>query len=256
MRSGAGGRALGASLRVVRRSMRTHRSCLGTAFAVVISALTSGCTTDGQPIASVFGGGRTAAIAFETIDGPPVGVFRKLVQTLDEEAQARQVVVVPHDGQAQYRIRGYLAANVRRGETEIAWVWDVYDSEQRRRLRITGEERAGRAGRNAWAAADEAVLRRIAQNGMDRLVAFLGSPGPAPAPVGASEIAVAGLRSPDDFSPESWGIFQIFASKPAVETAAQATPQDGAEIPLPRRRPHQTAGAAPTAALAFMPPGR
>src|SRR5947207_12205659 len=122
MQSGAGGRAF-AALCVMRRSVRMHRSCLGTAFAMVIGALTSGCTTDGQPMATMFGGGRAGAIAFETIDGPPVGVFRKLVQKLDEEAQARQVVVVPHDSPAQYRVRGYLAANVRHGETEIAWGW-------------------------------------------------------------------------------------------------------------------------------------
>ena len=253
MQSGAGGRAFDASLRVVRRSMRMHR-CLGTAFAVVIGALTSGCTTDGQPIGSVFGGRQGGTIAFETIDGPPVGVFRKLVQKLDEEAQARQVVVVPHDSPAQYRVRGYLAANVRRGETEIAWVWDVYDSAQRRRLRITGEGPAGRAGRNAWAAADEALLRRIVQNGMDRLAAFLASPGSEPAPAGDSEIAVAGLGRPDDFSPESWGIFQIFSTNPTAQTAAQTAADDAAEVPLPRRRPNKTADVAPAATLAFTPP--
>jgi hypothetical protein len=224
--------------------------------ALAISALAGGCATDGQPMAPLFGGTRSSAIAFETVDGPPVGVFRKLVQRLDEEAQTRQIVVVPHDSPAQYRIRSYLAANVRRGETAIAWVWDVYDSEQRRRLRISGEERAGRAGRNAWAAADEAVLGRIAQTGMERLAAFLASPGSEPAPAADGEIAVARLGRPDDFSPESWGIFQIFSTNPAVETAAQAAPEEGVDIPLPRRRPNKTAAVAAAGTLAFARSGQ
>jgi hypothetical protein len=67
----------------------------------------------------------------------------------------------------------------------IAWAWDVYDAELHRVFRLSGEERAGpAAGRGAedriWAAADEALLRRIARNGMEQLAGFMASP-PAPA---------------------------------------------------------------------------
>ena len=50
----------------------------------------------------------------------------------------------------------------------IAWVWDVYDNNQQRALRLSGEEPAGKAGRDAWAAADDLVLRKIAQAGPQR----------------------------------------------------------------------------------------
>ena len=50
----------------------------------------------------------------------------------------------------------------------IAWVWDVYDRDQQRALRLSGEEPAGKAGRDAWAAADDLVLRKIAQAGLER----------------------------------------------------------------------------------------
>ena len=33
---------------------------------------------------------------------------------------------------AAYRVRGYLSAQVVRGQTVIAWVWDVYDRDQQR----------------------------------------------------------------------------------------------------------------------------
>ena len=213
----------------------------------------SGCVTDGQPVPSLFGG-RSGAVAFDTIDGPPVEVFRTLVQKLDAEAQARQIAVVPHDSPAQYRVRGYLAANVTRRETAIAWVWDVYDSEERRRVRITGEEPAGRVGRNAWAAANDAVLERIARNGMERLAAFLAAPGAEPPPQAAG-MTVAGVLRRDDFSPESWGIFQIFTTASSAQQAEQSAADQPGEVPLPRRRPAATAAVAPVGALAFAPSG-
>jgi hypothetical protein len=149
------------------------------AVIVVSAALAlAGCNTSGQGPASLAPGG-AATVAFESIDGPPPGVFQKYVQGLEAEAQARQLAVVSRAGPAQYRVRGYLAAHVRRGRASFSWVWDVYDSEQRRALRLAGEDAAGKAGRNAWSAADDAVVRRIAKAGVERLVAFLNSGGAA-----------------------------------------------------------------------------
>ena len=68
-----------------------------------------------------------------------------------------------------------------RGRTTIAWVWDVYDSNQQRALRLSGEEPAGKAGRDAWAAADDMVLRKIAQAGLSGLSGMING-GPADAP--------------------------------------------------------------------------
>ena len=53
----------------------------------------------------------------------------------------------------------------------ISWVWDVYDGNQQRALRLSGEEPAGKAGRDAWAAADDLILRKIAQAGLSGLAA-------------------------------------------------------------------------------------
>src|SRR5262249_36260343 len=121
---------------------------------------------------------RGATVAFESIEGPPESIFRKLVQDLGEEAAARQIAVVSREGPAQFRIRGYLAAIVegRHHATVIDWVWDVYDADQHRMLRINGEEPASSGG-GTWAAADDRVLRQIATNGMDQLAAFLAAPG-------------------------------------------------------------------------------
>ena len=123
-------------------------------------------------------------VAFESIDGPPPQVFDRMVGMLDSESKLRSLSIVSREGTAAYRVRGYLAAQVSHGRTTIAWVWDVYDQNQQRALRLSGEEPAGKAGRDAWAAADELVLRKIAQAALSGLSGMInGTPAPdAPSP--------------------------------------------------------------------------
>src|SRR5271167_4182790 len=141
----------------------------------------AGCSSSGLPpgISNVTQHGTT--VAFESIDGPPETVFKTLVQQLNQEAQARQISVVSRESAAQYRIRGYVAAHVQGKKTTISWVWDVYDAEHQRAMRLNGEE-VGTSTRTAWNAADEQVLNHIARDGMTRLAAFLANPS---APEGA-----------------------------------------------------------------------
>ncbi|MCZ7658247.1 MAG: hypothetical protein M5U07_10515 [Xanthobacteraceae bacterium] len=161
----------------------------------VLAALAlAGCAHNGTPSPTA-AAATGATIAFESIDGPPVGVFHKLVQGLSDEADARNVAVVSREGPSQYRARGYLAAHVLRGRAHIAWVFDIYDTEQRRALRIVGEEAGGKAGRDAWAVADEAMLRRIARASMERIAGLLGAPA-APAAPGAPANPVVAAQAP------------------------------------------------------------
>ena len=158
----------------------------------------AGCSTAPQAPAA-YASARGPTIAFESIDGPPESLFRKLVQDLSDEAAARQMAIVSRDAPAQYRVRGYLAALVgKRRATVIAWVWDVYDIDQRRALRLTGEEKASGAGRGTWAAADDQVLRRIAKNGMDQLAAFLAAPDVPPSPPAAPASRGPNVAAADD----------------------------------------------------------
>ena len=184
---------------------------LAALFALTVAT----CTTDGLTTASV--STPRASIAFERIDGPPEYVFRKLVQNLSEEAEARQIAVVSREGVARYRIRGYVAAHMRSGRMMIAWVLDIYDADQNRALRISGEEDAGRAGKNTWET-DEEVLHRISHAAMDRIASFLSAPSQqasltAPGPLDRL-FAIAG--SSDDFSPESTGIFRSPGARDAT----------------------------------------
>jgi hypothetical protein len=121
-------------------------------------------------------------VTFESIDGPPPQVFERMVGVLDSESKLRNLAIVSREGQASYRVRSYLAAEVSRGRTTIAWVWDVYDRDHQRALRLSGEEPAGKAGRDAWTAADDLVLRKIAQAGLSGLSSMVNGTAPADAP--------------------------------------------------------------------------
>jgi len=147
-------------------------------------------------------------VTFESIDGPPPQIFERMVSVLDSESKLRNLTIVSREGTASYRIRSYLAAEVSRGRTTIAWVWDVYDQNQQRALRLSGEEHAGKAGRDPWAAADDMVLRRIAQAGLNGVSSMVNgtppadgprAPQPAPAKRGP---AVASSDQPSSASPE------------------------------------------------------
>jgi hypothetical protein len=180
-----------------------HGWLLSLAAALMLALGGAGCnstSTTGQlptPGSLALGSGPT--IAFESIDGPPESVYTKLVRNLSEEAGARQIAVVSRGAPAHYRIRIYAATIVYPKRSVVHWVWDVYDANQQRARRLSGEETMTGAGRKTWAAADDAVIRKIARGGMDRLVAFLGSPSREPAkpqtePTEAPTVAIASAQ--------------------------------------------------------------
>jgi hypothetical protein len=229
-----GGRAWRAARRVCRP---------GVLLAALGAMALAACSQNGQS-GMAAGQPRGATVAFESIDGPPPGQFHELVQALNNEAQTRRLAVMSRESPSTYRVRGYLAAKVVKRETTISWVWDVFDQDDRRALRITGEETANSRtlGRHhdVWSAADDEMLRRIARSSMDQLAAFLTSPEVAPGtPDSESRTVLAGAR---DHTPESAGIFRLFQpnADPAPIEAAQPAAAAG-PIPLPPRRPTREA---------------
>ena len=226
---------------VVRRAFHAPHFSLSRPFGVLaVAALAlgmAGCAS--QPGVQLASLGPPPApsgvtIAFDSIDGPPPEVFRKLVANLNDEAQSRKIAVVSRSSNATYRVRGYVSALVERDKTSFGWVWDVYNADKSRVQRISGEEPAA-AGRrrDAWAAADDRVLRHMASSGMDRIAAFLNNDerlpvAPAAEPPG---ITLAAVR---DDSPEAAGIFRLFT---AAETTGSAPASEPAEaVPLPPKR--------------------
>lgn len=178
----------------------TPRAAIAAALFAIACGL-GGCASGGAGGGSFAMASGGPTVAFESIDGPPPQVFERMVSVLDTESKLRNLQVVSREGSASYRVRSYLAAQVSRGRTTIAWVWDVYDRDQQRALRLSGEEPAGKAGRDAWAAVDDLLLRRIAQAGLSGLSTMVNgtapadAPPPAPAP-GRRGPAVASAEAP------------------------------------------------------------
>lgn len=174
------------------------------AAALLAACALGGCASSGGSASGAFAAmasGGAATVAFESIDGPPPQVFDRMVGVLDSESKLRNLAIVSRENAATYRVRSYLSAQVVRGRTMIAWVWDVYDGSQQRALRLSGEEPAGKPGRDAWAAADDMVLRKIAQAGLSGLSGMINgtpseSPPAAPAP-GKRGPAVASVEPVD-----------------------------------------------------------
>src|SRR5450755_1384977 len=164
---------------------RAGRAVPRAAIAAMLLAIAcglGGCASSGAGGGSFAMASGGATVTFESIDGPPPQVFDRMVSVLDSESKLRNLPIVSREGAAAYRVRSYLSVQVNHGRATVAWVWDVYERDQQRALRLAGEEPAGKAGRDAWAAADDLVLRKIAQAGLSGLAGMMNGTLPADTP--------------------------------------------------------------------------
>jgi hypothetical protein len=195
--------------------------------APVAAALAvAGCNTVSQqsPVAAASHG---ATVAFDSIDGPPRHIFDRLVSDLNTEAQRHQLAVMSRDEDgAAYRVRGYMIAENAARQSAISWVWDVYDRDRQRVLRLTGKNVIAGAHADAWQAVDDASVAKIASDSMEQLAAFLTSPQAEP---GAAPIQTS--YSSD--SPEAAGIFRIMQ----VDNSGPGAKAEPDSVPLPHARP-------------------
>jgi hypothetical protein len=163
--------------------------------AAAAGLVAAGCTTSETPFQDMpplnlgalgMAGPGQRTVAFEVIDGAPDHRWLdKLRARLTQEATASKVAAVSREQPSQYVIRAYVAAHVQGQKTTITWVWDVFTAADHQRVaRLTGEV-PGAPSERAWAAADDAVVARIAQDSMSSLAAFLAS-GPSPNVASAS----------------------------------------------------------------------
>jgi hypothetical protein len=102
-------------------------------------------------------------------------------------------------------------------------------------LRISGEEPAA-AGkrRDAWTAADEQVLRRMARNGMDQMSSFLNSSEP---PAIAPEPNFITLVSGRDDTPEGAGIVRLPGNQDQPAAGGTAEAPANVAVPKANKRP-------------------
>ncbi|NPU11259.1 hypothetical protein HL667_20055 [Bradyrhizobium sp. 83012] len=185
----------------LRRISRAAQHACVAALLIAAAATLGGCASSSGPsnAYAMAPSSSGATIAFEQIDGPPPQIFDRMVSVLDSESKLRSLAVVSREAPAAYRVRTYLSAQVVSGKSVIAWVFDVYDRNQQRALRLSGEEPVGRGGRDPWNNVDDMVLRKIAQAGFSGLANMLNGAPPSesapPAVPAARGPAVAAVES-------------------------------------------------------------
>ncbi len=190
------------------RGAARRLSHAGFCVATIAALALAGCQTD-QQVAANSVQPRGASVAFDSIDGLPSGQFRTLVDQLNQEAQSRRIAVLPRAQTAAYRVRGYFAAAVEKGRTTASWVFDVFDRDEHRALRISGSTPI--SGKD-WTAADPALMQNVATSSMDELAGFLTSPVAVAGPAGnGGRLALAAEA---DGSPEAAGIFRVAHTDP------------------------------------------
>jgi imidazolonepropionase-like amidohydrolase len=113
-------------------------------------------------------------IAFESIDGAPAPVRTALMGELSNAASTRKVDLVGSSAQARYRVRGYLSTETTEGETKVAYVWDVFDSQKRRAKRLAGSSPV-RVASGSLTALDKETLAKLAGASMDEIAEFLST---------------------------------------------------------------------------------
>ncbi|MCB8821595.1 hypothetical protein [Microvirga rosea] len=140
----------------------------GQMAAVAMTMLLGACQTDSLSSGSPEG----VPIALESIDGAAPPVRTALINELTTAAADRKVALVGSTAEARYRVRGYLSTQTVKGETKVAYVWDVFDSENRRAKRLEGTSPAKVAGK-AISASDKEALAKLASASMDEIAQFL-----------------------------------------------------------------------------------
>lgn len=136
----------------------------GRLAAMVLTAALGACqgTLGGSP--------EGVPVALESIDGAPPPIRTALVDELTSAATDRKVDLVGASGQARYRVRGYLSTATEEGQTRVAYVWDVFDSHNRRAKRLAG---SSPAPASSISDLDKAALAKLAQASMDEIAEFL-----------------------------------------------------------------------------------
>src|SRR5438045_7840591 len=125
------------------RANRTAPRAAVAAMLLAVACGLGGCAGGGAVGGTFAMAGGAPTVAFESIDGPPPHVFDRMVDVLDSESKLRNLSIISREGAATYRVRSYLSAQVNRGRRVIAWVWDVYDRDQQRAVRLSGEGHGG-----------------------------------------------------------------------------------------------------------------
>ena len=115
---------------------------------------------------------RAAPAAFTRIDGAPGPVLAAFIQKLAAETKGHDINSVQPDA-AKYIVHGYLSATKTANGAVFGYVWDVFDSHQRRIQRVEDQITAPGAAADPWSLANDRVLGSLAAKSAGDLATLL-----------------------------------------------------------------------------------
>ncbi|MBB4039073.1 hypothetical protein GGR34_000708 [Microvirga flocculans] len=158
----------------------------GRLAAIMLTAALGACQS------SFSGSPEGIPVALESIDGAPAPIRTALADELANAATDRKVELVGATAEARYRVRGYLSTSTEDGETRLAYVWDVFDSQKRRAKRLEGSRPVPASSISSL---DKEALAKLAQASMDEIARFLSASKSEPAASDVPAMADAPLQT-------------------------------------------------------------
>ena len=187
------------------------------------------------------------ALAFEPVVGIPEDRAAALATELGAGAAANNLPITGRDKPGvRFRIKGYFDAVAAGNETQISYIWDIFNAEGTRVHRIAGTETVSAALPNPWSGVPDETLKDIARKTVEGLRSWLDS--------GAPTTAVAGDPLPPGATPAYAEAPTAGTRAGLTKTAAIATGRGG-RIP-DAASALSPAGAGPTTTVAAPPPPR
>lgn len=168
---------------------RAAQLCLAGAVSVFLT----GCVDTLEPSArKPLVAAPGVPVALVSLEGAPDAVTGRFQTALTTEAARREIALVQGSETPRYKLKGYLSAYDVEGGTALAWVWDMYDTTERRAKRVDGAQLVKRNSPEPWSVVDDAALQVAASSSMNEVASYLSSAPPAtPGPAAAQRPAAA-----------------------------------------------------------------
>ncbi len=141
-----------------------------------------------------------ASVAIISVDGAPASVAAQFRSTLETEARARDIAIVPAS-KARYLVRGYLSADATSEGASIEYVWDVFTKDKQRAQRLNDVIAVPGTGDDPWASGGGAALTSVAAKSADDLAAYLSNTPEAVAVAAPQQPAVPSNAAQSNAAP-------------------------------------------------------
>jgi hypothetical protein len=113
-------------------------------------------------------------VSVESIDGPPEMLQAAIIDELASAAARNDIDLVTDGAPARYHVRGYVTADrTNAGKAALAYVWDVFDAEKRRAVRVSGSSALKEDSGDSWERLDKEALAKLAADSMAEIASFL-----------------------------------------------------------------------------------